>query len=394
MNLVFLRNINVALSSLPALVFCVVALLPVLAEETDDIAGLLETIGRVGSQGVGSAMARTASDQLAELEIEILPELLAAMNTPDIVAANWYRTVYERIVFKELEQEDPDFPTEWLQEFIRDASRHGRTRRLVVQLVEELTPGYYRSILPTLLDDTEFRSEAVEFVLDRGTAFQNEGDTESAKLDFQAALKHAREVDQITFAADRLQALGFEFDIARQMGFITRWYVVGPFDAPGKSGFDKRFPPEESIDLAASYVGVDRSEIQWNILETKDRLGQINFVQAIAPTAEAVCYVYTELDSPQQQEVQMRCGADDNLSVWLNGENICSRRQWLNGTRLDRFSVPALLRKGRNRLLVKVCQGPQHQDPTVTNNWSMRLRFCDPSGAGVILRSALPESTE
>ena len=79
----------------------------------------------------------------------------------------------------------------------------------------------------------------------------------------------------------------------------------------------------------------------------------------------------------------MGCGADDNCTVWLNGEKVLAREQWLNGTRFDRFVAPIKLKVGRNTLLVKVCQGPQHKDPEVSNNWSMQLRLCDNQGQGI-----------
>ena len=362
--------------------------------DAKDIDALLEIVAQAGPQGANSSAARAASEELAQHGIKILPQLLIAMDVPNIVAANWYRTVYEQIISRELQKSQPNFPVALLQQITRDSSRQGRTRRLVVRLVEELTPGYHRSILPTLLDDPEFRTEAVDFVLDRGDKALENGDTQSAKVEFQAALQHARDAGQVTGAADRLQSLGIEIDIVKRMGFVTRWYLVGPFDAPGKSGFDRSFSPEQSVDLAASYVGVDGSEIEWNLFATQDRLGQVNLVQAIAPATEAVGYAYAELDLPQEQEVQLRCGADDNLSVWLNGEKILARRQWLNGSRLDRFAAPATFQKGRNRVLVKICQGPQHQNPAVANHWSMQVRFCDETGAGVNFESALPQLSE
>jgi hypothetical protein len=58
----------------------------------------LATIARVGTQGQGSAEARGAADALAAIGIEALPKLLVAMDTPNIVVANWYRSIYETIV--------------------------------------------------------------------------------------------------------------------------------------------------------------------------------------------------------------------------------------------------------------------------------------------------------
>ncbi|MBI83961.1 MAG: hypothetical protein CMJ81_12245 [Planctomycetaceae bacterium] len=379
------------LASVFVVVFCTSTCLQA---DPKDIDSLLEIVAQAGPQGANSSSVRAASEELTQHGVEILPQLLTAMDVPNIVAANWYRTVYEQIISREFQKSQPEFPVLLLQQITRDSRWQGRTRRLVVRLVEKLAPGYHRSILPTLLDDPEFRSEAVDFVMDRGDKALENGNAQSAKAEFQTALQHAREAGQVTGAADRLKALGVEIDIVTRMGIVTRWYLVGPFDAPGKSGFDRSFSPEQSVDLAASYVGVDGAEIEWNLFATQDRLGQVNLVQAIAPATEAVGYAYAELDSPHEQEVQLRCSADDNLSVWLNGQKILARRQWLNGSRLDRFAAPATFQKGRNRVLVKICQGPQHQNPAVANHWSMQLRFCDETGAGANFESALPVLTE
>jgi hypothetical protein len=45
--------------------------------------------------------------------------------------------------------------------------------------------------------------------------------------------------------------------------------------------------------------------------------------------------------------------------------------------------------------LVKICQGPQHKDPQVPNNWSLQLRLCDADGKGLPLGTtpiAAPEA--
>ena len=67
-----------------------------------------------------------------------------------------------------------------------------------------------------------------------------------------------------------------------------------------------------------------------------------------------------------------------------------SREQWLNGSRFDRFVTLVKLARGTNRVLVKICQGPQHVDPQVSNNWTFQLRFCDAQGGGVEFRTASP----
>ncbi|MGE3779227.1 MAG: hypothetical protein AB7F89_18720, partial [Pirellulaceae bacterium] len=186
-------------------------------------------------------------------------------------------------------------------------------------------------------------------------------------------------------------------DPIRHLGFVHRWYLLGPFDAPGMSGFDQVFPPESdagAIDLSARFSGKDGRELRWQLHESRDALGQLDLVAAIAPVREAVGFAYGELDLAQSQTVELRCSADDNLTIWLNGKQVLAQRQWLNGTRLDRFVVSVPLEAGTNRLLVKICQGPQHVDPAVPNNWSFQLRLCDATGAGIPFENRLPKPEE
>ena len=56
-------------------------------------------------------------------------------------------------------------------------------------------------------------------------------------------------------------------------------------------------------------------------------LGMLNLNQAIRPAEEAVGYAYTEVQSSTEQDVQIRCGADDNLLVWVNGEKTLENGQ-------------------------------------------------------------------
>ena len=356
----------------------------------DEIEGLIAQIRAVGRDGKGSQAARAARDCLAERGVEILPLILSAMDTENPVAANWYRTAFEEIVRRELAKPQPQLPTQFLTRYARNPKRQGKVRRLVLDVVGRLDPSFGARLIPTLLDDPEFRTDAVAATLKQGDAAKNQGKTEQAKALYRTAFRHARDSGQVTQAADRLKSVGEPVKIIDHMGLIVDWYVLGPFDAPGKTGFSLSFPPEINIDLNAEYVGKSGTQIRWKRHRSDDRLGLVNLAGAIAPVKEAVGYAYAELNSPRRQTVELRCGADDNLTVWLNGKKVFSRLQWLNGIRLDRFTTVVMLKKGTNRLLLKVCQGPQHKNPGVPNNWSMQLRLCDAEGAGVGVTSALP----
>src|SRR5579872_2759855 len=87
-----------------ALCLGLLTLTPTLHAQAPDaeVARNLAQIAQAGPEGQGSAAAREARDELARQGVEILPQLLVAMDTPNPVAANWYRTAYEEIVGRAL----------------------------------------------------------------------------------------------------------------------------------------------------------------------------------------------------------------------------------------------------------------------------------------------------
>lgn len=356
----------------------------------DGVSQALEALAAVGPNGRGVERAREAANYLAGLDASSLPRVLDGLDTSNVLAANWCRMAYERIVSREFSRPAPEFPLEALRGFVGDARRQGRARRLVLKLLDRLEPEFGKQLVPALLDDPEFRPDAVRETLAAGDAAQAAGRVDEARVAYRRAFAAARESSQVLAAADKLQSVGETADPIASLGLVVDWHLIGPFDAPGQSGFDATFPPEAQVDLDAKYVGQNKQTIAWKPHHAIDRLGLIDLNRAIAPSREAVGYAYAVLDSPRDAAAQLRCGADDNCSVWLNGERVFARRQWLNGTRLDRFIVDVHLKAGRNSLLVKVCQGPQHKDPDVPNNWSLQLRLCDAEGAGLSFKTVAP----
>lgn len=354
----------------------------------DGVDAQIGAIAAVGSQGKGSAEARQACHELAGLGPQILPRLLSAMDTPNIVAANWYRAAYERIVARELARSSPTFPLDAFKTCVRDPRRQGRLRRLALDLLDQIEPSFKPALLPTLLDDPEFRDDAVAVALKRADVLQARGEGPAAKVAYERAFQHARNAEQVTAAAAKLEALGEKVSIAAHLGFVTEWSLIGPFAASGMTGFRTPFSPETSVDLAGAVATSDKEVLRWTHHQTSDPFGTVDLVRVLGPVNEAVGYAYTEIESPQNREAQIRSSADDCLAVWLNGQKVFGREMWLNGTRFDRFVTPVKLKAGRNRLLVKVCQGPHHRDPGVGNAWTFQLRFCSPDGEGLELKSA------
>ena len=362
-------------------------------QASEKVTKALQIIDQVGPQGRGSKAASQAAEKLVQEGIEILPELFAHMDTDNLVSANWCRYVYQQIVAKELAKPNPQIPTDFLRDYIMESKHQGRTRRLAWDLLDRVDPQFRQQQLPRLLDDPEFRFDAIQRVLQQAEQARQADKPAAAIEQYRLAFRNARESSQIIQAANQLEQLKVKVNIIEQMGFLNRWYLLGPFDAPQFSGFAQVFPPEKKVDLSATYPGQDGT-ISWQPYQNTDRLGQTNLVQVLGPVKEAVGYAYTEVHSPRYQKAELRCGADDNMTVWINGKRVFARGQWLNGTRLDRFSAPCELQKGTNRILIKICQGPQHKNPAVPNNWSFQIRFCDTTGLNVGLKPLKPTTEE
>src|SRR5205085_5812364 len=139
--------------------------------------------------------------------------------------------------------------------------------------------------------------------------------------------------------------LGVQASVAEHLGFLTDWYLIGPFDAMGMKGFHTAYPPEQKIDLKAEYQGKDR-KVRWipyRVREPSPKAGgrhvalvDLRAREALGDADDAVAYAYTEFTVPQAREVEFRGAADDNFTVWVNGAKAFGFEEYRNGVRLDR----------------------------------------------------------
>jgi len=94
-------------------------------------------------------------------------------------------------------------------------------------------------------------------------------------------------------------------------------------------------------ELLTEVALADNKTMRWLTARASDAFGTVDLVKALGPIDEAVAYADAVVESPHDQSPELRCSADDNLSVWLNGEKVFGRDMWLNGTRFDRFPHPS-----------------------------------------------------
>jgi hypothetical protein len=354
-------------------------------------------IAALEKQGRGSAEGRAAWDRLSQAGPDALVPLLNAMCTGDTVLANWLRTAFDPIVERELKSGGKRIDADALLAFVRDARKQGRARRLALEVVEKLRPGISEKLYPGWLDDPEFRYEAVARVLESAGAALKKKLAKDAERQFQTAFESARDQQQLRDAAAGLAQLGVTVSVARQMGFLTDWLAIGPFDGMGQKGFHIEYPPERKVDLDEVLVGQGR-KVPWKRLAVREpsvtakggHQALVNLADkaALGNADDAVGFAYTEFVVPKAIEAEFRGAADDNLTVWVNGKKAFGFEEWRNGVRLDRHRFKVRLNAGKNTVLVKVCQSAA---PNPEPNWEFFLRVVDATGKGIAMKNALPE---
>ena len=88
----------------------------------------------------------------------------------------------------------------------------------------------------------------------------------------------------------------------RNLGFLSEWWLVGPFPNERGTGFSRRFGPETEIDLDAAYEGSER-QVRWHPLPIGTRPdGAVNLDAMVRPNDQVLCYAITSVDSDRSRD--------------------------------------------------------------------------------------------
>jgi hypothetical protein len=366
----------------------------VLADE--DIAGILKSLKSAVEPGGNVRAARTAWDQLTARGPDALPQILQALDTPNTVLANWLRTSFDSIVEAELKKGGKKLDADALLAFVRNPKHQGRTRRLVLEVVDRIRPGSSGRLIPGFLNDPEFRPDAVAFLTREAETQEKAGHKDQAVTKLRKAFAASRDLPQVKTLAGRLRGLGVTVRVTEHLAFLGEWYVIGPFDARDMKGFKSAYPPEKQVDLTAELDG-KAGKVRWKHFQYREPAPAalppagplINLREPLGDADDAVAYAYTDFRVPEETTVEFRGAADDNLTVWVNGERVFGFEEYRNGVRFDRHRFPVKLKAGLNTVLVKVCQAPL--DPSNPEpNWEFLLRIVDQTGNALPYKTALP----
>jgi hypothetical protein len=357
-----------------------------------DLANDLATIQAVEKEGKGNKDASAAWEKLSAAGADDLVSILGAMDNAGPLASNWLRGAVG-VVADRVTKEGETLPVTSLGEFLLDTKHSPKARRLAFDLISSADPATVEQLVPGMLMDPapELRREAVARLMDEGKALVESDAENTAALVYRQALHGARDVNQIKEIADQLQKLGRSIDLPEHFGFLMHWKFIGPFDNSERKGFDTVFPPETEFNLNAEYDGKG-TKAKWIDFVTADKFGMVDINKAFGMEKEVTAYAKTDFHSASARPAELRLGSKNAWKIWLNGELVFGRDEYHRGAAIDQYQLPIALKKGKNSLLVKLCQNEQTETWTV--EWQYQLRICDATGTAILATDRPPTPSE
>ncbi|MBD3672418.1 MAG: hypothetical protein HUJ26_02730 [Planctomycetaceae bacterium] len=340
----------------------------------------LKILTDVDHRAAGNIEAQAAYASLVKNDRDALPQILKAMNGANPLAENYLRSAFEVIVA----DGEGDLPMGQLAAYLQDQENNQKARSMVFELLKHKTPAKADKMLDGMLKDSsaEIRYQAVQKVIDRAKKLDA---GEQKKEAYLTALSGASEEGQVKAISDALKEMDVEVDLQKHFGLLTDWKIIGPFDNKEMKAFDIAYPPEEELDFGASYEGME-GPVQWQTITTDDPMGAVDIAKSIGPYKGAVMYMYSEYDSPSEQDVYFRMATANAWKLWVNGELVFAREEYHRGMRWDQYRVPVSLKEGKNEILFKILQNEQTQP--WAQDYKIQMRVCDQSGQGLLPRTS------
>jgi tetratricopeptide (TPR) repeat protein len=156
--------------------------------------------------------------------------------------------------------------------------------------------------------------------------------------------------------------LGYHYNVAnnakaseeefKKIGAIEDWQVVGEFENISASGFDKNYDPVNYPQKDHAFINKYGAQVYWFDIPALKNDKWLDLTYHMHPQ-KSIVYAQTFVNSPVDQEIQLRMGNSGSLKVWLNDQQVFSESEERNND-MDTYVVQAKLHKGYNRLLIQL----------------------------------------
>lgn len=137
-----------------------------------------------------------------------------------------------------------------------------------------------------------------------------------------------------------------------ELGFVTRFWAIGPFPNSGDDGLAQPVAPEEGFRADATYPGAV-VPVGWQELGGDAETGYIDLGQRLVPSESAVAFAATGFKMLRAETVRIGIAADGGYRLWLDGKPVAERdKDWGGFFARDVVEIP--LSRGRHTLMLKL----------------------------------------
>lgn len=333
-----------------------------------------QTLDEIRGIGIGDQEATKAAAMASKLNQAkdlTLAQTLRAMKGATPIGRNWLSGIAN---FK-YRADDPQAKGE-LEKILQDRTQDGEARYKAFVWLTKGNETLKSELLPTMMEDPspELRYASIDSQLE----------TAKDPAQLQRLLAAARHPSQIVDLIKKLDGVGVKVEQSQHFGFIKKWNLIGPFDHVGVKNFNKAFAVEEdwvANKIQKTYEGKN-GMVTWVEFTTEEKDGNVDLAKVFSNEKGCIIYAETEFDSPIEGAAEIRLGCINGHKIWVNGELVMSNEVYHSSSQIDQYIEPIQLKKGKNRILMKICQNEQKE------SWAQRyqylVRISDATGKAIL----------
>lgn len=359
-------------------------------QSVPDTQQAIATILAVQPEGGNNADVATAWKALvSQGEAALLPTLNAFAKANE-TSANWLRSAVDAIAEAKSKKAE-QLNSRDLETFIKNVQNNPDARRIAYELFKKQEQQKAESLLTGFINDPslELRRDAIAAKLKK---IQSSDDRSKMPQEFQQLFLASRDKDQVLNLAELLAGENVKVNVFKHYGVITQWHCVGPFDNKDGVGYGKSFPPEGNVDLKAEYPNAKKPDgkITWVPLQSSDKDGIVDLNAGLGKAMDATGYALATVVSSKDQECEIRMESANAVKVFVNGKEFFARESYHHGSSFDQHIAKIALKKGENKVLLKICQN--NMPYSWAQDWSFSARICDITGGAIPLKQVWGEN--
>jgi hypothetical protein len=346
---------------------------PPVADPPPAVASSLAALKAVGAEGAGNDTAAVAWKALVKTGNAALLPTLTAFDGATPTAANWLRSAVSAIA-ENAENGGQVLDKAALAAFATDAKQNPAARRVAYELLAKADRPAAEKLLSNFLNDPQpdLRRDAVAARLKAVEPLTGE----KAVAALREVLGFARDEDQVKAITKKLDELKAPVNLTKHYGYITEWVVSPAFDNKDGVGFAKAYEPEMTTDRKG-----------WKYAQSNDPGGVVDLNKAVVEKKNLVVYASATVVADADGTLDVRASSANAVKLLVNGKEVYFREEYHSGAYLDQHVATVKLVKGKNEILVKVCQNDNPAE--WAKPWGFSARLSDGTGQAIRLKQVI-----